>query len=164
MSRRGLVSLRTWSSAASRSGSPSPVRAETGIREAFSRQVPSSSVSTSAMTNSNHSSSSARSFLVMATTPASIPSRSKIDRCSRVCGMMPSSVATTNRAASIPPTPASIFLMKSLCPGTSTMPAVSPLGNSSHAKPKSMVISRSCSSLRRSGSMPVRAWTNVDFP
>ena len=42
-------------------------------------------------------------------------------RCSRVWGMTLSSAATTSSARSIPPTPASMFLMKRSWPGTSTM-------------------------------------------
>ncbi len=52
--------------------------------------------------------SSTRSILVKATAPWVIPSSSSIARCSRVCGITPSSAATTSSAKSIPPTPATI--------------------------------------------------------
>ena len=49
-------------------------------------------------------------------------------------------------------------------PGTSTMLISRPLGSVSHANPRSMVISRSFSWGRRSGSMFVRAFMRVDLP
>src|SRR5215208_5247393 len=39
-----------------------------------------------------------------------------------------------------------------------------PLGSVSQAKPRSIVISRRCSSSQRSGSMPVSVLTRVDLP
>ena len=42
--------------------------------------------------------------------------------CSRVWGMTPSSAATTSSRTSMPVAPASMFRMKSSCPGTSTTP------------------------------------------
>ena len=44
-------------------------------------------------------------------------------RCSRVCGMMPSSAATTSSARSTPDAPATMVRTKSSWPGTSTTPA-----------------------------------------
>ena len=70
----------------------------------------------------------------------------------------------TSSAASMPPTPASIFLMKPSCPGTSTILTSRPLGSVSQAKPRSIVMPRSFSSASRSGSMPVNAFTSVDLP
>ena len=63
-------------------------------------------------------------------------SRSRIAKCSRVWGITPSSAATTSSATSIPPTPASMFLMNRSCPGTSTMLTSRPLGSVSHANPR----------------------------
>ena len=78
-------------------------------------------------------------------------------RCSLVWGMMPSSAAMISNARSMPPTPASMFLMNRSWPGTSTMLTSRPLGSLSQAKPRSIVMPRSFSSARRSGSMPVSA-------
>ena len=118
---------------------------------------------TSSTTRASHSSST-RSRLVRATTPRFTWRRSRMARCSTVCGITPSSAATTRRARSIPPTPASMFLIKRSWPGTSTMLTSLPLGRRSHANPRSIVIPRSFSSWRRSGSMPVSALMSVDLP
>ena len=50
-------------------------------------------------------------------------------RCSRVWGMMPSSAAITSITISMPPTPASMFLIRPSWPGTSTMPEAVAAGN-----------------------------------
>jgi len=109
-------------------------------------------------------SSSTRSARVRATTPWSTPRRSRIARCSSDCGIQPSSAATTKRATVIASIPASMFLMKRSWPGTSTNPASIPDGSVVQANPRSMVSPRFFSSAHRSGSRPVRACTNVDFP
>ena len=88
----------------------------------------------------------------------------QIARCSRVWGITPSSAAITSMTRSIPPTPASMFFTNRSWPGTSTMPRVSPSPSSRWAKPMSMVMPRSFSSLRRSGSIPVSARTRLDLP
>src|SRR5205085_5198760 len=80
------------------------------------------------------------------------------------CGFHPSVAATTNRQASTAPTPASMFLRKRTCPGTSTKAISRPDGNVVQAKPRSMVRPRAFSSANRSGSIPVRPNTSVDFP
>ena len=85
-------------------------------------------------------------------------------RCSRVCGITPSSAATTSSARSMPPTPASMFLMKRSWPGTSTMLTSRPPGSVHQAKPRSMVRPRAFSSAQRSGSMPLSASTSVLLP
>jgi len=171
MGRRGLPrSARGgWcasrsASAATRSPRPSPVRAETGMIGLPSKTVPCTVSMMSSCTSSSQSGSLTKSILVSAISPVGTASRSRMARCSRVWGITPSSAAMTSSATSMPPTPASIFSMKSRCPGTSTMPTRSPVGRSSQAKPRSMVISRRCSSARRSGLMPVRAWVSVDLP
>ena len=87
-----------------------------------------------------------------------------IARCSRVCGMTPSSAATTSSTTSMPVAPATIWRTNFSWPGTSTTPIVRPLGRSSRAKPSSMVMPRSFSSGRRSGSVPVSALTSADLP
>ena len=53
-----------------------------------------------------------RSALVSATSAASMPSRSMIARCSSVCGLHPSSAATTSSAKSMPLAPASMVCTK----------------------------------------------------
>ena len=92
-----------------------------------------------------------------------IVSKSMMARCSRVWGITPSSAAMTIHTASISCPPASMFSTKSRCPGTSTMPT-SPPGSVNHPNPRSMVISRTCSSFRRSGWIPVSAAISVDLP
>ena len=66
---------------------------------------------------------STRSDLVSATQPRSMPSRSTIARCSRVCGITPSSAATTSNTKSMPLAPASMLCTKRSWPGTSTKPS-----------------------------------------
>ena len=161
------ISLRvvtSWSS-------PLRVRAETRTIGASCRTVFFTAARTSDSIKSIQSLSWIKSILVITINPDGICRRSRIAICSRVCGMMPSSAAMTSSAASIPPTPASMFSIKSRCPGTSTMPTSSPMpcelsgsGNVSQPKPRSMVISRSCSSFNRSGCVPVSAAIRVDLP
>ncbi len=109
-------------------------------------------------------SASARSHFVRTTRPRGMPRRRQIWKCSRVCGMTDSSAATTSATASIPWAPASMLRTKRSCPGTSTKDAVSPSPRSRWAKPRSTVIPRSFSSLRRSGSVPVKARTRALLP
>ena len=137
-------------------GIPSPVRAETATMGEPAREVAPINSSISILTKRS-SSSSTRSFLVITTIPRLTLSRSRMARCSLVWGITPSLAATISRARSIPPTPASIFFTNRSWPGTSTMPTSRPLGNLSQAKPRSIVMPRSFSSRRRSGSIPVRA-------
>ena len=156
---RSLASGASASNASmvpSNSGNPSPVNAETACRGAPANVVPCNSSATSSDTSSSISSST-RSFLVITAMPRSTPRRSRIARCSLVCGITPSSAATTSSARSMPPAPASMFLTKRSCPGTSTMLISRPLGSLSQAKPRSMVIPRCFSSCKRSGSIPVKA-------
>jgi hypothetical protein len=101
--------------------------------------------------------------LVSAITPAGIWSRRQIAKCSRVCGMTDSSAATTSSTASIPPTPASMFLMNRSWPGTSTNATLNP-PISTCANPRSIVMPRAFSSFNRSGSVPVNARTSVLLP
>ena len=162
-SRRCCVSSSAASIAAASSCTPSPVVAETACTGDPASVVVASSSSTSNCTSARMS-ASARSDFVMTASPRRTPSRSSIARCSRVCGITDSSAATISSARSIPPTPASMFLMKRSWPGTSTMLTSRPLGSVTHAKPRSMVMPRRFSSARRSGSMPVSACTSVDFP
>ena len=49
-------------------------------------------------------------------------------RCSRVCGMTPSSAAMTRTTKSMPVAPASMLCTRPSWPGTSTKPMISPLG------------------------------------
>ena len=142
---------------------PSPLTEETATTGAISRDIPLTAARTSSSTRLRHSSST-RSTFVRTTMPLRTSSRSMMSRCSRVCGMTPSSAATTRRTASRPWAPASMLRMKRAWPGTSTMPISRPLGSVMWAKPRSIVIPRRFSSARRSGSMPVRAVIRVDFP
>ncbi len=69
---------------------------------------------------------STRSVLVSATMPDLMRRSWQIARCSRVCGITPSSAAITSSARSIPPTPASMFFTKRSWPGTSTISITTP--------------------------------------
>ena len=146
-----------------RSSMPSPVSAETDSIVDTSSVVPSS-ISDISISTSSMRSGSAISDLVMTTMPSRTSKRSKMAKCSSVCGMGPSSPATTRSAKSKPPAPISMVLTKRSCPGTSTMLTSVPSPRSSHAKPSSMVIPRAFSALSRSGSMPVSFSMSVDLP
>ena len=145
------------------SSTPSPVSAETGAIGEPASAVSASNSAISSSTRASHSSST-RSVLVSATRPRSMSSRSRMSRCSRVWGMTLSSAAITRRARLMPPTPASMFLMKRSWPGTSTMLTARPDGSSHQAKPRSMVRPRAFSSAQRSGSMPESACTRALLP
>src|SRR5262245_24116176 len=160
---RGGVSRRKRSRASRKGGHPSPVVEEIGKRGAFSRKVPATRARTSSRTRGRRS-RSARSTFVTTTIPRRRPRSSMISRCSRVCGMTPSSAATTRRTASSPVAPATMFLMNRSWPGTSTIPTRVPSERERGAKPRSIVIPRSFSSGRRSGFTPVSFSTRVDFP
>ena len=154
---------RSWSRAATSSGSPVPVTAETASTGEPSSDVPLTAAVTSSLTRLSHSPST-RSALVSTTRPRRTSSRSTMSRCSRVCGMTPSSDAITSRTASSPCAPASMLRMKRAWPGTSTIPISRPLGRVMCAKPRSIVMPRRFSSASRSGSIPVRAVIRVDLP
>jgi hypothetical protein len=126
-------------------------------------EVPASFSRTSSEASASVSSSTV-SALVRATTPADTPRTSRMARCSADCGIQPSLAATTNRQTVIPPAPASMFLTKRSCPGTSTTPISRPDGSGSHANPRSIVSPRRFSSAKRSGSIPVSRLTSVDLP
>ena len=159
----GSARARSSSITATSSFKPSSFTAETATMGAPDRVVSPISSSISILTRLSNSSST-RSFLVMTTIPFCTLSRSRIARCSLVWGITPSLAAIMSMARSIPPTPASMFFTKRSCPGTSTIPTSRPLGSLSQAKPRSMVMPRSFSSRRRSGSIPVRAFTKTDLP
>ncbi len=65
---------------------------------------------------------STRSILLITAVTSVIPVSRRIDRCSRVCGIGPSSAATTSSTVSIDNTPASMLARNRSCPGTSTKP------------------------------------------
>jgi len=163
-SRFGGISANNSASLSLSCSKPSPVLAETRKTGAFSRLVPSTSSWASSSTNSSNSRSATRSHLVRTIKPREISSKSKMARCSRVWALTPSLAAMTRRTASMPPMPESMLPTKSRCPGTSIIPIVSPPGSVMDAKPRSMVISRSISSFKRSGLVPVKAEIRVDFP
>src|SRR6202049_845307 len=93
-----------------------------------------------------------------------MPNNIQMSKCSRVCGLIDSSAAITKRTRSMPPTPASMFLMNLSWPGTSMKPKRTLSDASRCAKPRSMEIPRCFSSLRRSVSMPVKARTRAVLP
>ena len=152
--------LATSASTAARNASiPSPVIDDTGTIGASSKNVSANTSRNSSSTSSSHSSST-RSTLVNTTIPRGTPKRFKIPRCSRVCGITPSSAATTKSARSTVHTPVTIFLTNRSCPGTSIMVTLS----FQYAKPISMVTPRSRSSGKVSVSIPVNALTNAVLP
>src|ERR1700694_56732 len=93
-----------------------------------------------------------------------MPNNTQMSKCSRVCGLIDSSAAITKRTRSMPPTPASMFLMNLSWPGTSKKPKLMLSDASQCANPRSMEIPRCFSSLRRSVSMPVKARTRAVLP
>ena len=145
------------------SGRPCPVLADTATIGAPARNVPRTVPATSSFTSSSQSAST-RSVLVSTTRPLLICRSEQMARCSRVCGMTPSSAAITSIARSIPPTPASMFFTKRSCPGTSTTSFVSPSASSRNANPRSIVMPRAFSSGSRSVSTPVSARTSAVLP
>ncbi|CAJ6204410.1 Uncharacterised protein [Burkholderia pseudomallei] len=76
---------------------------------------------------------STRSHFVSASAPCATPSSCRIDRCSRVCGITPSSAAITTSAKSIPHAPAAIVWTSFSWPGTSMKPSTSPFGSGVYA-------------------------------
>jgi hypothetical protein len=103
-----LPSAARPSRAARRSTTPSPV---TPLTRTMGALLPVSSNNSSASSSASSAvSSSAASILVRATTPRVTPRTRSTSRCSRVCGITPSSAATTSRKASTPVEPATMFL------------------------------------------------------
>src|SRR5712692_5069041 len=152
-----------FSISARNSAIPVPVLELTATAGAPSRNEPRTNSSTSSRTNSRMSLST-RSALVSTTIPFRMPNKRQMSKCSRVCGLMDSSAAITKRTRSMPPTPASIFLMNLSWPGTSTKPRSTFCEVAKCAKPRSMEIPRCFSSFRRSVSMPVSAPTSAVLP
>ncbi len=160
--RGSSVSARAARRALS-SSRPRPVRTDVATGASNATLDPASRSATSSSTRSSHSGST-RSALVTTGMPAAMPRCSRTARCSSVCGMIPSSAATTSSARSIPEAPATIVRTKSSWPGTSTIPATAPPGNASGAKLRSIVIPRRRSSASRSMGRPLNAATSADFP
>ncbi len=158
----GPAASRAEARAARSSSSPMPAGAATSTIGQEAPTVPARCPSTSERASST-SSGSAMSTRVRATTPWRTSSRSSTARCSSDWGIHPSSPATTRRATSNPPTPASMLRTNRSWPGTSTNPTRCPF-TSAQANPRSMVRPRSFSSCQRSGSRPVSARTSVDLP
>ena len=144
-------------------GMPALVTEETSAMGASARKVSDKYSETSSRTSSSQSASTI-STLVRTTIPCLIFRSEQISRCSRVCGMTPSSAAITRATRSIPVAPATIFLTNFSWPGTSTIPSILPSGKARWAKPSSMVIPRSFSSFKRSVSIPVSALISDVFP
>ena len=108
--------------------------------------IPASGVSASrSRASSIASSGSIRSLRVTTSRPCRTPSATSASRCSPVCGIQPSSAATTSSTAGTGPTPASMVVTNRSWPGTSTN-ATGPDGRSVQANPRSMVMPRRCSS------------------
>ncbi len=148
------------SSAARSSSSPSPVTPLTATASTSPSEVAAISASPAAVAAAG----SARSERVTTSSPCRTPSASSAARCSADCGFHPSSAATTIIAAGTGPTPASMFGTNRSCPGTSTNATVAPEPSVVQANPRSIVIPRRRSCAHRSGSIPVKARTRVDFP
>ena len=163
MAARAANAFASASSRRRKSAIPSPVTVETGTISAPSSPVPASRRAMSRRTSTRRASGTA-STLVSATTPRSIPRRSTMARCSTVCGMTPSSAATTSRTKSMPVAPASMLRTNFSWPGTSTKPSTEPSSAGRYANPRSIEMPRSFSSLRRSVSTPVSARTSVVLP
>ena len=96
--------------------------------------------------------------------PFLMPRISIMCTCSRVWGITPSLAAMTRSAKSMPLAPETMVFTKSRCPGTSTMPTMSPFSSGRCANPRLMVIPRRFSSLWVSQSMPVSAFTRAVLP
>ena len=160
---RSTRSFATRRSADRSSSSPSPVSADVAIDGSHGTRLRFSRSLTSDRTRSSHSGST-KSCLVMTGMPRPTPSSSMMARCSSVCGMSPSSAATTSRATSMPVAPASMLRTNPSCPGTSTTLAWTWSPRGSGAKPRSIVIPRRFSSSHRSVSTPVRALTSAVLP
>ena len=155
----------SMSSRATRSSArPRPERESTASTSVGRNEAAASRCSSISSRASSRRSSSTRSAFVITARPCEMPSRSRIRRCSSLCGIHPSVAATTRIAASTAPTPASMFLRNRTCPGTSTNPSCCPDGSLVKANPRSMVRPRVFSSGQRSGSVPVRARTSDDLP
>ena len=124
------LDARPVSPAATSSSAPS----SSSIPVRFSAETGTIGVSgSSSATSSAASSGSPMSALVIATTPARTPSWRSTARCSRVCGITPSSDATQRRNMSTPDAPATIVRTKRSWPGTSTTESLRPDGSSSGA-------------------------------
>ena len=108
-------------------GTPSPLGAATSNTGAPASAVGASSACTWACTSARRVAST-RSVLVMATVPSRRPSRLATARCSCVCGITPSSAATSSSRWSMPVAPASMVCSSRSWPGTSTKPITWPPG------------------------------------
>ncbi len=146
------------SSAARRAATPgSPSWLATTDQSGAAGQPASATQALTCSANRCCCAASARSQRVSTTPSSATPSSCKIARCSRVCGMMPSSAATTSSAISTPATPASMVPIKRSWPGTSIKPSGAQASCANQANPSSMVNPRRFSSASRSVSTPVRA-------
>ena len=152
-----------WRTVFCRFSMPSPVRAETAVIGAFSRVLPASSRRI-VFFRLSISARAARSHLLMTITPAVMPSRDKIAKCSRVCAIKPSSAATKSKAISTAATPPLMVRTNFSCPGTSMMSAVIFSLSRQGANPSSMVMPRLFSAGRRSVSTPVSLCTRAVLP
>ncbi|MNC04415.1 hypothetical protein D3C75_518530 [compost metagenome] len=100
---------------------PSPVTLDSAISGASAYAPGASKVRTCSRTICTRALST-RSHLLIATSARGMPSNWTIARCSRVCGITPSSAATTSNTRSMPCAPASMLWVKRSWPGTSMNP------------------------------------------
>jgi len=128
--KRPAAERARWAAAAASicarsAGTPSPLTADSGKIGAFASAVPASSSAISRLVSPIRAASTI-SHLVSATAPWVRPSRSISSRCSRVCGIGPSSAATTSSTKSMPVAPASMLWISFSWPGTSMKPSILP--------------------------------------
>ena len=108
---RSRTSPASPPSASRNAATPSPVLLESGKIGERASGPEASRCSTWVCTCCTRCGST-RSILVSATSARRIPSSSTIARCSRVCGIRPSSAATTSSTQSMPLAPASMLWTK----------------------------------------------------
>ena len=119
--------------AARSSSMPAPLIAETAIDSPRRRaRCPPARPERLRRTRASHSSST-RSRLRECDDAAAHTEQLRMARCSRVCGMTPSSAAMTRSARSIPVAPATIVRTNASWPGTSITPIV-PMPSSAAAR------------------------------
>lgn len=121
LSLRAAVRAASSISAARRASMPSPRMLETG-KIGAPASAPAASRFSICCSTSVMRAGSTRSILVSATSARRMPSNSTMARCSRVCGITPSSAATTSSTQSMPLAPASMLCTKRSWPGTSIKP------------------------------------------
>ena len=123
--RRGARPAAAASRWARKAGTPAPVLAATSNTGQAASGPSASSAAISPRAAAMRAASTV-SHLLSATAPRSRPSKPSRSRCSRVCGMGPSSAAITSSTKSMPVAPASMLWISFSCPGTSMKPSTEP--------------------------------------